>query len=233
MSTTTIERPRNWILAGLPPDDVAFLASISRVERPPQGRRLNSGSSPATELWFPHVGAVALLTSDASGRSVQTGVIGREGIVGVEAVLGHTAASPESVVQIEGPMSVVPVDALRPALTERPAIQHALTQFLYTLSTHSLQTIACNRLHTLMSRCCRWLLTLQDRAEHDELPLTQENFATLLGSGRPRINALLANLEDSGLLLRHRGRVHLLTRPGIKAHACECYDATTMPQPAP
>jgi CRP-like cAMP-binding protein len=226
MSYATREVTQNRLLASLPREDAGYLASVSRSERPVQGRTLASRSAPANEIWFPHGGAVALIATDATGRSVQTGLIGREGGVGLEAIFGGTASLPDSVVQIEGPMSVIPADALRCALFERPAIQAALLQFLYGLTAQSLQTIACNRLHDLLSRCCRWLLTLHDRVALDDLPLTQENLATLLGSGRPRINALLAVLEEKGLIRRQRGRIRLVTQSGLEAHACECYNAT-------
>jgi CRP-like cAMP-binding protein len=224
MSDTPQTSGHNRLLASLPPRDVTYLASISRFERPPQGRTLTGPSVPSSEVWFPHTGVIALIATDVSGRSVQTGLVGREGGVGLEAFFGETASLPDSVVQIEGSMSVMPANALRSALFERPAIQVAFSRFLYGLSAQSLQTIACNRLHSLLSRCCRWLLTLRDRAAGDDLPLTQENLATLLGSGRPRINALLASLERDGLVRRLRGRIRLLTRPGLEALSCECYN---------
>jgi CRP-like cAMP-binding protein len=226
MSYATRDAGNNQLLASLPPQDVAYLASISRLERPPAGRTLTSHSTAAADVWFPHTGLIALVATDAAGRSVQTGLVGREGGVGLEAFFGGVAALPDSVVQIEGSMSVMPASALRSALFERPAIQVALSRFLYGLSAQSLQTIACNRLHSLLSRCCRWLLTLQDRVRRDELPLTQESLATLLGGGRPRVNALLALLERDGLVHRKRGRIRLLTRSGLEAHSCECYDVS-------
>lgn len=226
MSHSAQGKAQNQLLASLPSEDLAFLASISRSERPSQGRTLTGRSTPASEIWFPHAGAVALIATDSGGRSVQTGVIGREGGVGLEAIFGNTSPLPDSVVQVEGVMTVIPADALRTAMFVRPAIQVALLRFMYVLSAQSLQTIACNRLHNLTSRCCRWLLTLQDRVDLDDLPLTQENLATLLGSGRPRINALLGTLEERELIRRHRGRIRLLTRSGLEACCCECYDAT-------
>jgi CRP-like cAMP-binding protein len=205
----------NRLLASLPPEDSAYLASISRLERPAQGQTLTSHSAPVNDIWFPHTGVVA--------RGVQTGLVGREGGIGLEALFGETAPLPDSVVQIEGAMSILSASALRRALSERPAIQGALSRFLYVLSAQSLQTIACNRLHGLMSRCCRWLLTLQDCAGSDDLPLTQENLATLLGGGRPRVNALLARLDRNGLVRRRRGRIRLVARAGLEAQSCECY----------
>jgi CRP-like cAMP-binding protein len=213
----------NKLVAGLPTEDAAYLASICRVIYPPQGSVLTTRSEPTTELWFPHAGVVALTATDASGRSVQTGVICSDGCVGLEALFGRSPALPDAVVQVEGPMSVVQADQFRKVLIARPAIQAALTRFLFLLSARSLQTVACNRLHSLRSRCCRWLLTIQDCVASNDLPLTQENLATLLGSGRPRINGLLATLEKRGLVRRHRGRISLLDRAGLEKLTCDCY----------
>jgi CRP-like cAMP-binding protein len=223
MSYASQQGAHNRLLASLPPADSAYLASISRLERPAQGQTLTSHSAPVHNIWFPHAGVVALIATDAAGRSVQTGLVGREGGIGLEALFGEAAPLPDSVVQIEGAMSILSASALRRALAERPAIQGALSRFLYGLSAQSLQTIACNRLHSLMSRCCRGLLTLQDRAGSDDLPLTQENLATLLGGGRPRVNALLARLDRNGLVRRRRGRIRLLARADLEAQSCECY----------
>ena len=176
MSHATQQSSHNRLLASLPPADTKFLASISRVERPAQGQTLTSHSAPVNDIWFPHSGVVALIATDAAGRSVQTGLVGREGGIGLEALFDQTAPLPDSVVQIEGAMSILPASALRQAISERPAIQVAVSRFLYGLSAQSLQTIACNRLHSLMSRCCRWLLTLQDKAGCDDLPLTRRTW---------------------------------------------------------
>lgn len=212
----------NQLLASLPPEDGAHLASVSRIEHPARGRVLTGGSEP-NDVWFPHTGAVKLTTTDESGRSVQTGMVGCEGCVGLEALFDTEPPLPDATVQIEGAMTVIPASDLRAALKVRPSIQVAVAEFLYDLSAESLQTIACNRLHSLEARCCRWLLTMRDKAGSDDLTVTQEGLATLLGSGRPRINALLAALERAGLLRRYRGRIHLLAVAGLERRACDCY----------
>ena len=211
------------MLASLPPEAAAQIAPFSRVEHPPQGRILVSASQPGTEVWFPHAGAIALTTTDASGRSVQTAMVGSEGCVGVAALFNERRPGADAVVQIPATMSVIPVTHLRTMIDARPPIQAELAKFLYRLSAQSLQTIACNRLHDLLSRCCRWLLTMQDKAGSDYLALTQESLATLLGNGRPRVNLILAALEKGGIIRRHRGRIQLLSRAGLENHACECY----------
>lgn len=213
----------NKLIESLPPDDAARLGSIARLVHPGRGSVLSSRSEPATELWFPHGGLIALTTADASGRSVQTGVVGSEGCAGLGALFPRSAPLPDAIVQIEAPMLVVHAAQLRPMLAERPAVQTAMAYFLYNLAIQSLQNIACNRLHGLRARCCRWLLTIGDRSSSNDLPLTQETFATLLGSGRPRVNGVLAALENQGLVRRRRGGIRLIDRPALEAESCACY----------
>ena len=191
---------------------------------------LSSRAEPATEIWFPLAGVIALTITDNEGRSVQTGLVGPEGCVGLETLFSGTPALADAEVQVSGDMSVIPAAHLRSALEARPALQAAFSRFLYGLSAQSLQTVACNRLHNLESRCCRWLLMVQDRTRDDDLPLTQESLATMLGSGRPRINGLLATLEQNGLVRRYRGRIRLLSRPGLERRACECYRLLRQPR---
>jgi CRP-like cAMP-binding protein len=201
----------NLLLASLPPDDRGLLASVTRIEQTVNGQVLSSRAERAADVWFPHHGVVALMVTDNEGRSVQSGIIGHEGCVGLEALFSRSPPLADAVVQIPGEMSVVPINSLRAAVETRPAIQAALVRFLYDLSAQSLQTVACNRLHSLEARCCRWLLMIRDRTGDDDLPLTQEGLA------------LLALMEAQGLLRRYRGRIRLLDQATLTKRACECY----------
>lgn len=202
---------------------MAFLAPALRTERPKQGHVLTSRAEPGTEVWFPTTGVVALTATGNEGRTVQTGVVGPEGCAGVETLFGGTPGLADAIVQVPGEMAVISAAHLRAAFDVRPAIQTVLFRFLCELAAQSLQTVACNRMHPLDARCCRWLLMMWDRIGDDDLPLTQENLATILGSGRPRINSLLQVLEQHGLLRRYRRRIRLLSRPALEQRACECY----------
>jgi CRP-like cAMP-binding protein len=213
----------NGLLASLPAEDIAYLSTFLRTEQPPVGQVLVDALDSGTEIWFPHSGAIALSSTDASGRGVQTGLVGREGCVGLHAAFDGRVPGADAAVQITGEMSVIAAAQLRTAMTALPRLQMALTRFLCGFSAQSLQTIACNRLHSLQARCCRWLLLMQDKARSNDLPVTQEALANLLGGGRPRINGLLGTLESQGLLSRHRGRIHLRTRRGLEQVSCECY----------
>jgi CRP-like cAMP-binding protein len=213
----------NHLLASLQAKDGALLRRFVRVEQPPPNYVISSRTNPASDIWFPHVGVIALSVTDNEGRTVQAGLVGPEGCVGLENIFQLASPLGDAHVQIAGEMSVIAATRLRLILDERPWIHHLLARFLFELSAQSLQTVACNRLHSLEARCCRWLLMMRDRTDDDDLPLTQESLATMLGGGRPRINALLAALEQDGLVRRYRGRVRLLTRAGLEARSCECY----------
>lgn len=206
----------NRLLPGIPAEDMAFLAPALRTEHTKQGHALTSRAEPATEIWFPTTGVVALTATGNEGRTVQTGVIGPEGCAAVETLFGGTLGLADAIVQVPGEMAVISASHLRTACGVRPAIQTVLFRFLCELTAQSLQTVACNRMHMLDARCCGWLLMMRDRTCDDDLPLTQENLATIPGSGRPRINSVSQVLEQQGLLRRYPGRVRLLSRTGLE-----------------
>jgi CRP-like cAMP-binding protein len=213
----------NHLLRALRADDRVLLGRAIRIEHPLANHVISSRTDPTTDIWFPHLGVIALAVTDREGRTAQTGLVGPEGCVGLESIFGQKPAMVESWVQIAGEMSVISATPLRLAAQARPAIHVILAQFLFDLTAQTLQTVACNRLHSLEVRCCRWLLMMRDRTDADEILLTQESLATMLGGGRPRINVLLARLERDGLIRRYRGRIRLLTRVGLEGRACECY----------
>ena len=217
------EAPRNRIWTSLPAADRAYLESISRLHHPVAGQTLYQRDQGTSEIWFPHAGLVALTTTDATGRTVQTGVIGSDGCVGLGSLFSPISHHPDATVQVPGAMAVLQAHQLGDAMAARPAIRAALATFVYTFSLQSVQTIVCNRLHSLHQRCCRWLLTIQNLLDSNDIPLTQENLAILLGSGRPRVNAMLAAMESVGSVHRRRGRLLIERRADLKRETCDCY----------
>jgi CRP-like cAMP-binding protein len=213
----------NRMLTTLLPEDWAHLAPLMRVEHPPRGRVLTSRGQAPAEIWFPQSAVVALTVTDNEGRNAQTGIVGPEGCVGAEALLEQGQPVADAAVQIEGDLTVIPVRQLRPALLARPAIGMALAGYLLGLSLQTTQVCACNRLHSLENRCCSWLLLMSARTGGDDLPLTQETLAALLGGSRSRINVALGALERQGMLRRGRGHIVLLSPAGLARKACECH----------
>jgi CRP-like cAMP-binding protein len=222
-------RPRNQagnhLLNRLPVAGHELLSRWLRVEPVAAGTVLARRFRPLTQAWFPHQGLISLMISTEEGRMAEVATIGREGAVGLEAAFEPSIALCDSVVQIGGPFAIIRTDQLRSLVAANPSLATALTRYGRTLTVQLQQSVACNALHRLDQRCCRWLITAQSRAGIDELPLTQETLAGLLGAGRPGISVVLRKLEREGLISRRRGRIMILNRTGVMARACECGDA--------
>jgi CRP-like cAMP-binding protein len=225
MSVRGRQQSGNQLLNRLTPGGRDALGQWLRVEQIPQGTILTRRFRPLTHAWFPHHGLISLTISTEEGRMAEVAAIGREGAVGLEAAFEPTVALSDSVVQIAGAFSVVRAEHLRAVVAEHPAVGIGLSRYGRALTAQLQQSVACNALHRLDQRCCRWLITAQGRAGTDELPLTQETLAGILGAGRPGISGVLRSLEQAGLIGRRRGRIRILNRGGIANLACECDDA--------
>jgi CRP-like cAMP-binding protein len=224
MLVTASHNPDNFVLARLPSPARRALAPLLRTEHLAQGTVLTRRLQPVTHAWFPLFGLVSLTISTADGRMVEVAAIGREGAVGIEAAFEPSVALSDSSVQIGGEFSVIRTDHLRSAVASHPSVEAGLCRYFRALTAQLQQSVACNSLHGLDQRCCRWLLAAQDRSGLDELPLTQEMLAGMLGAGRPGISLALGKLERAGLIRGRRGRIRILSRAGIAARACECHD---------
>jgi CRP-like cAMP-binding protein len=214
----------NILLSRMPSAGQHALVPMMRTERLDQGTVLTRRLRPVTHAWFPLVGLTSLTISTADGRMAEVAAIGREGAVGIEAALEPSVALCDSTVQIGGEFSVIRADQLRSVVAEQPAVEAGLCRYLRALTAELQQSVACNNLHRLDQRCCRWLLTAQDRSGSDQIPLTHETLAGMLGAARPGISHVLGCLEREGLIGCQRGRILILNREGIRARACECHE---------
>jgi CRP-like cAMP-binding protein len=196
-----------------------------RVEQIAQGAVLIRRFRPVTHVWFPHHGLISLMISTEEGRMAEAAAVGREGAVGLEAAFEPSIALSDSVVQIAGEFTVIRAEHVRTMLAAHPPAATVMARYGRGLTAQLQQSIACNALHRLDERCCRWLVTAQTRAGTDELPLTQETLAGILGAGRPGVSIVLRSLEEAGLISRRRGRILIQDRAGLVARACECDDA--------
>jgi CRP-like cAMP-binding protein len=215
--------PANVLLATLPAATRHALAPLLRTQTMAQGAVLTRRLRSVTHAWFPHAGLISLTISTADGRMVEVAAIGREGAAGLEAALEPSIALCDSTVQIAGEFSVIRTDHLRSVAAADPAMETGLCRYLRALTAQLQQSVVCNSLHRLDQRCCRWLLTAQERSGSDELPLTQEALAATLGVARPGVSSALRELERAGLIRHQRGRIAILNRAGIAARACECH----------
>ena len=180
--------------------------------------------APIRHSYFITRGLVSLVTTMKDGRSVATGAIGIEGITGPDALFGITHALSECTVQIPGTALRITPDILRREMAQSAAVRELLQGFVQTIVSQLAQTAACNRLHSLLERCCRWLLIAHDSARSESFSLTHEFLAMILGVQRAGISIAAHNLQEAGVIHYHRGHITIANRQGLEATACECYE---------
>jgi cAMP-binding proteins - catabolite gene activator and regulatory subunit of cAMP-dependent protein kinases len=213
----------NKILAALPAKEYArMLPHLEHISMP-RGTILYNPNDTIEDVYFPNTGIVSLVTHMQEGASVEVGMIGSEGMVGISVVLGDGLSSNQAIVQIADGAMRLSVKRLKKELKQGGQLQPLLLRYLQTLLRQVSQTAACNRAHHIGERLARWLLTCHDRVDSDELDLTQEFIAEMLGTRRAGVSEAATMLQVAGLIRYARGHITILNREGLEEFACECY----------
>jgi len=158
-----------------------------------------------------------------SGASAETAGVGNEGIVGVSLFMGGNTTSSSAVVQTAGHAYRLERRLLKQEFDRAGALQRLLLRYTQALMTQMTQTSVCNRHHSLEQQLCRWLLLTLDRLPTNELIMTQELVASMLGVRREGITEAAGNLQRAGYIHYRRGHISVLNRSGLETHSCECY----------
>ena len=178
---------------------------------------------PMREIYFVESGLCSLMTMTREGHGVESAPIGNEGLLGLAVGLGGPSMPVETIVQVSGSALRLDGDVFRRELARDAALREMVNRYAHTVLVQLLQSAACNRLHSLEERCCRWLLAACDRLERHTFPVTQELLAAALGVRRPSLTLALRSLQRAGLVAYKRGQITLRDRPRIQAASCECY----------
>jgi CRP-like cAMP-binding protein len=172
---------------------------------------------------FPVTGIVSLLYVMENGASAEVSVVGNDGMVGVSLFMGGNTTPSRGVVQCAGKGYRYPASMLKSAIERETSVLRILLRYTQALLTQMAQTAVCNRHHTLHQQFCRWLLLSLDRIPGNELVMTQELIANMLGVRRQGVNEVAAKLQSSGAIDYRRGRILVLDRSKLEGCACECY----------
>ncbi len=191
-----------------------------------QGQQIDRLGEPVRCNYFVDCGFISMIKTMEDGRSVEVGGVGIEGLTSPNAVLSLNAAALDSVVQIPGRAFRIKHEVLKRELEHDPILLRLIQNYARYLLSQVAQTAACNRLHSVEERCCRWLLVAHDNALSDLFPLTQEFLATMLGTQRAGVSLAARMLKKAGLVDYSRGQVRILDRKGLEQGACECYRAS-------
>lgn len=216
-------RLKNRLLASLPPEDFAHLsAQLSPVDVE-KGRLLYDPGDPIETVYFPHDAVISLMTLMHSGAAIESVTIGREGAYGLMTALGPRASLSRAIIQVAGSASRISASAFQQCCKRSPALMALVDRHNDALFGHAVHSVACNALHSVEARFCRWLLSCHDRIDSDTVGLTQEFLADMLGVQRTTVTAVAGQLQAKGLIRYRRGVVDILDRAGLEAIACECY----------
>jgi CRP-like cAMP-binding protein len=217
------DRINNRLLLALPQEELDRLRPNLVAVDLPRGQMLLRPNELIDYVYFPQEGMVSLVLQLEDGSVIEVRLIGKEGMVGALAPLGATAMSGEARVQMTGCALRMPAGVLRTEAARNPDLMGLLLRYVQALFAQVSQSVACNGRHRLNERMARWLLMAHDCVDGDELPLSHEFLATMLGVRRAGITVAVGQLKEAGLIDNRGGRFRILDRRGLEASACECY----------
>lgn len=214
---------QNHILGALPAADYERLLPQLELVSMQFGTTIGEAGVPMQHVYFPTSSIVSLLYDTREGASAETAVVGNEGVVGVNLFMGGGSTQSRAMVKSAGYGFRLRASVLREEFSRGGMLQHALLRYTQALLTQMSQTAVCNRHHSVTQQLCRWLLLSLDRLPGNELNMTQEMIANMLGVRRESITKAAETLQDEGLILYSRGHITVTNRPGLEGRVCECY----------
>jgi CRP-like cAMP-binding protein len=221
---SSVDTPKqNYILAALPAADYARLLPDLELVPLPLGRAVYESGGKLDYVYFPTDCIVSLLYVMKSGASAEIAVVGHEGLVGVALFMGGESTPSRAVVQSAGYAYRLASKVLKREFEESHPLQHLLLRYTQALITQMAQTAVCNRHHAIDQQLCRWLLLSLDRLSGNELVMTQELIANMLGVRREGVTEAAGRLQADGLIHYSRGHIKVPDRAKLERRVCECY----------
>jgi len=214
---------RNDLLASLPAPDYQRLLPDLEFTPLPLGMAVYESGAKMDYVYFPTDCIVSMLYVMRNGASAEIAVVGHEGLVGVALFMGGESTPSRAVVQSAGCAYRLASKILKREFEHNAPLQHLLLRYTQALITQMAQTAVCNRHHSVEQQLCRWLLLSLDRLPSNELSMTQELIANMLGVRREGVTEAAGNLQTAGLINYHRGHIKVLDRPKLEQRVCECY----------
>jgi CRP-like cAMP-binding protein len=220
----SVDPRQNQLLAALPSAEWQRWRPLLESVALPLGQVLYESGHALTHAYFPTTAIVSLLYVLEDGASAEIAVVGNEGIVGISLVMGGGSTPNRGVVQSAGQGFRLQAQAIRDEFNRNGPVLHLLLRYTQALITQMAQTAVCNRHHSLDQQLCRWLLLSLDRLQGNDLVMTQELIANMLGVRREGVTEAAVKLQKAGLIRYARGHITVLDRPGLEKRTCDCYE---------
>jgi CRP-like cAMP-binding protein len=224
ISSCGIHTRENLLLAALPEAEWDRVRKSFKPIWMPLGAVLYDPGMRIDHLYFPATSVISLSRVLADGRADAVALVGREGFAGVAGFLGSDSAPCRAVVQSEGSGYQIKRDSLEQECERSGLMRGILLRYAQSYITQVAQTTVCNRLHTIDQQLCRWLLMFLDRLTSNDLTLTQERIAELMGVRRESVTEAARRLQIAGYIRYQRGHISVVDRTGLEARSCECYE---------
>ncbi|PKO44907.1 MAG: Crp/Fnr family transcriptional regulator [Betaproteobacteria bacterium HGW-Betaproteobacteria-3] len=217
------DQSANELLTVMPAPEWSRLSPLLEEVELPLGRVLYESGSKMSHVYFPIDAIVSLLYVLENGSSAEIAVVGREGLVGIALFMGGDTTPSRAVVQSAGKGYRLRAQAIQEEFSRSGPIMHLLLRYTQALITQMAQTAVCNRHHSLDQQLCRWLLLSLDRLRGNDLVMTQELIANMLGVRREGVTEAALKLQKLGLIQYARGHIRVLDRTRLETRVCECY----------
>ena len=216
-------RCTNLLLQLLPPPLLARLNTYLEPVHLERKEVLFRAQEPVRVVYFPDCAVISFVSRLETGETLEVGMVGRDGFAATGVFPGITTMTCDGIVQIPGLARRMSADVLRREMQANEELHSILCRFAQTLLVRSMQMSVCNTFHSVEQRCIRWLLTVSDLIIENQVPLTHELLATMLGVHRPTVTVVIRSLQRAGLVEEVRGQITIVNRARIAEACCECY----------
>ncbi|MGH8000343.1 MAG: Crp/Fnr family transcriptional regulator [Brasilonema sp.] len=224
MSPSFPHPSENRLLATLPTEEYERLLPHLENIFLPLKQMLYKINEPIEYVYFPKNGIVSMVIIMENGATVEVTTVGKEGMIGLPVFLGaDRIPNQQAISQVPGESMRMKAEVFKAFVTPSSVLYRLLQCYTQTLFNEIAQSVACNSLHSIEKRFCRWLLMSHDRLESEEFPLTQEFLAQMLGVRRAGVSEVASIFQKTGIISYRRGRMKILDRAGLEAASCECY----------
>lgn len=213
----------NQLLAALPVEEYQRLAPHLELILLSQLQILYNMGEAIEYVYFPNQALVSLVSLLEDGSTTEVGIIGKDGMIGLPICWGGDSTNIQAIVQVPGDAMRMKAQVLKTEFSRPGELQRMLLLYTQALFSQVAQSVACNRHHNIEQRLARWLLTVQDQIQSEELLLTQEFIAQMLGTRRSGVTVAAMSLQQAGSISYSRGKIAIVDREKLKSSACECY----------
>ena len=214
---------KNAILNAVGDSTAALVLKRGAIVKIALRHRIYDAEQTIDEVYFPVDCVLSVVARMKDGSQIEVGTIGREGMSAFPLLMGASSTANVCYCQVRGRAIKIPASVFRELTATDPSFRQLLDRYLQAYVNMLGQLAACNRLHTVYERCARWLLMTRDRVDVDEIPLTQEFLAMMLGTGQSGVAIAAATLQHAGFIKYSRGTIKIRDRSGLENAVCECY----------